>query len=241
MASDVDREQPEVRRSAARWSDVHAADDPPSTSATIDLRKHRCHVVTLRARACREDVALASCVGRVDHRTSGSMSPSSRLQNARASQAVVGGLSRASSLTGYSSTCFERALWHCRFTATGSDVMCVGYVSMFTAIAVFTPPTACGPTPSAFTFASSSRSNSAVSGSSLCCADRADDALLRQVHRVLGRAADADADDERRARVAAGLLDRLQHELGDAFLAARWQHDRELRSCSRSRRPSARP
>src|SRR5581483_7568007 len=68
----------------------------------------------------------------------------------------------------YNSACLERALWHCRFTATGSEVMCVGYVSMLTASAVFEPPTAWGPTPSAFTFSSSSRSNCAVSSSGLC-------------------------------------------------------------------------
>ena len=49
--------------------------------------------------------------------------------------------------------------------------------------------------------------------------DRAHDRLLREVHRVVGGAADADADDPRRARLAAGADDRLEHELLDPLHA----------------------
>ena len=37
---------------------------------------------------------------------------------------------------------FNRAEWHCRLTATGSDATCVACVIMCTASAVLTPPTA---------------------------------------------------------------------------------------------------
>src|SRR5438270_4598277 len=47
-------------------------------------------------------------------------------------------------------------------------------------------------------------------------ADRPRDRLLREVHRVVGGAADADADDAGRAGLAAGADDRLEHELLDA-------------------------
>ena len=50
-------------------------------------------------------------------------------------------------------------------------------------------------------------------------ADRARDRLLREVHRVVGRAADPDADDPGRARLAAGADDRLEHELLDPLHA----------------------
>ena len=50
-------------------------------------------------------------------------------------------------------------------------------------------------------------------------ADRARDRLLREVHRVVGGAADADADDAGRARLAAGADDRLEHELLDPLHA----------------------
>ena len=43
-------------------------------------------------------------------------------------------------------------------------------------------------------------------------ADRAHDRLLGEVHRVVGRPADADADDPGRARLAARADDRLEHE-----------------------------
>ena len=46
-------------------------------------------------------------------------------------------------------------------------------------------------------------------------ADRPRDRFLREVHRVVGRAADPDADDPRRARLAARADDRLEHELLD--------------------------
>src|SRR5262245_53143959 len=46
-------------------------------------------------------------------------------------------------------------------------------------------------------------------------ADRPRDRLLREVHRVVGRAADADPDDPRRAGLPAGADDRLEHELLD--------------------------
>ena len=45
--------------------------------------------------------------------------------------------------------------------------------------------------------------------------DRPRDRLLGEVHRVVGGAADADADDPGRARLAAGADDRLEHELLD--------------------------
>src|SRR4051812_34700237 len=50
-------------------------------------------------------------------------------------------------------------------------------------------------------------------------ADRAHDRLLREVHRVVGGAADPDADDPGRARLAAGADDRLEHELLDPLHA----------------------
>ena len=50
-------------------------------------------------------------------------------------------------------------------------------------------------------------------------ADRAGDRLLGEVHRVVGRAADPDADDPGRARLAAGADDRLEHELLDPLHA----------------------
>ncbi len=50
-------------------------------------------------------------------------------------------------------------------------------------------------------------------------ADRTRDRLLREVHRVVGAAADADADDSGRARLAAGADDRLEHELLDPLHA----------------------
>ena len=50
-------------------------------------------------------------------------------------------------------------------------------------------------------------------------ADRPRDRLLREVHRVVGGAADADADDPGRARLAAGADDRLEHELLDPLHA----------------------
>src|SRR5437868_9834489 len=50
-------------------------------------------------------------------------------------------------------------------------------------------------------------------------ADRARDRLLREVHRVVGGAADSDADDPRRTRLAAGADDRLEHELLDPLHA----------------------
>ena len=50
-------------------------------------------------------------------------------------------------------------------------------------------------------------------------ADRPRDRLLGEVHRVVGGAADADADDPRRARLAAGADDRLEHELLDPLHA----------------------
>src|ERR1700730_18908201 len=43
--------------------------------------------------------------------------------------------------------------------------------------------------------------------------DRAHDRLLREVHRVVSRTDDADADDPRRTRLATGTDDRLEHEL----------------------------
>src|SRR5262249_32909205 len=49
--------------------------------------------------------------------------------------------------------------------------------------------------------------------------DRPHDRLLREVHRGVGGAADADADDPRRARLAAGADDRLEHELLDPLHA----------------------
>src|SRR4051795_11064162 len=49
--------------------------------------------------------------------------------------------------------------------------------------------------------------------------DRAHDRLLGEVHRVVGRAADPDADDPGRARLAAGADDRLEHELLDPLHA----------------------
>ena len=45
--------------------------------------------------------------------------------------------------------------------------------------------------------------------------DRPRDRLLREVHRVVGRAADPDPDDPRRARLPAGADDRVEHELLD--------------------------
>src|SRR5215212_2282845 len=45
--------------------------------------------------------------------------------------------------------------------------------------------------------------------------DRTRDRLLREIHRVVGAAADPDADDSRRTRLAAGADDRLEHELLD--------------------------
>jgi hypothetical protein len=62
-------------------------------------------------------------------------------------------------LDAYSTASFNRALWHWMLMPTGSAVMCVGYVRMFTASAVFCPPTACGPTPSALTLSSISSSS----------------------------------------------------------------------------------
>ena len=50
-------------------------------------------------------------------------------------------------------------------------------------------------------------------------ADRPGDRLLGEVHRVVGRAADPDADDPGRARLAAGADDRLEHELLDPLHA----------------------
>ena len=50
-------------------------------------------------------------------------------------------------------------------------------------------------------------------------ADRPGDRLLGEVHRVVGCAADADADDPGRTRLAAGADDRLQHELLDPLHA----------------------
>src|SRR5579863_9021242 len=46
-------------------------------------------------------------------------------------------------------------------------------------------------------------------------ADRPRDRLLREIHRVVRRAADSDTDDAGRARLAAGADDRLEHELLD--------------------------
>src|SRR3954453_17096587 len=46
-------------------------------------------------------------------------------------------------------------------------------------------------------------------------ADRPGDRLLREVHRVVGRASDPDSDDPGRAGLAARADDRLQHELLD--------------------------
>src|SRR5512133_2116447 len=50
-------------------------------------------------------------------------------------------------------------------------------------------------------------------------ADGAGDRLLREVHRVVGAAADADTDDPGRARLAACVDDRLEHELLDPLHA----------------------
>src|SRR5919199_4654938 len=50
-------------------------------------------------------------------------------------------------------------------------------------------------------------------------ADRPRDRLLREVHRVVGRAPDPDADDPRRARLPAGADDRLEHGLVDPLHA----------------------
>src|SRR5262249_50591236 len=50
-------------------------------------------------------------------------------------------------------------------------------------------------------------------------ADWARDRLLGEVHRVVGRAADADADDPGWARLAAGADDRLENELLDPLHA----------------------
>jgi hypothetical protein len=50
-------------------------------------------------------------------------------------------------------------------------------------------------------------------------ADGPGDRLLRQMHRVVRRAADAHADDPRRARLAARADDRLEHELLDPLHA----------------------
>ena len=52
-------------------------------------------------------------------------------------------------------------------------------------------------------------------------ADRPGDRLLGEVHRVVGRAADADPDNPRRARLPAGADDRLEHELLDPLHAVR--------------------
>src|SRR3954452_21416279 len=49
--------------------------------------------------------------------------------------------------------------------------------------------------------------------------DRPRDRLLREIHRVIGAAADPDADDAGRAWLAASADDRLEHELLDAFHA----------------------
>src|SRR5919108_156799 len=49
--------------------------------------------------------------------------------------------------------------------------------------------------------------------------DRAHDRLLREMHGVVGGAADADADDPGRTRLAAGADDRLEHELLDPLHA----------------------
>jgi hypothetical protein len=46
-------------------------------------------------------------------------------------------------------------------------------------------------------------------------ADGTRDRLLREVHRVIGRAADADSDDSGRARLAAGADDRVEDEALD--------------------------
>src|SRR4051812_26571772 len=50
-------------------------------------------------------------------------------------------------------------------------------------------------------------------------ADRSRDCLLGEIHRVVGAAADADADDAWRAGLATGADDRLEHELLHALHA----------------------
>src|SRR5919109_948823 len=50
-------------------------------------------------------------------------------------------------------------------------------------------------------------------------ADGPRDRFLREIHRVVGAAADADADDPRRTRLSAGIDDRLEHELLDPLHA----------------------
>ena len=69
--------------------------------------------------------------------------------------------------------------------------------------------------PVSFRRSLSSPSSCATSGSRVVRADRPRDRLLREVHRVVGRAADPDTDDSRRARLAARADDRLEHELLD--------------------------
>ena len=54
--------------------------------------------------------------------------------------------------------------WQHMFTATGSPAICVGYVSIFTASAVVSPPSPAGPIPSELIEARSSFSRFATYG-----------------------------------------------------------------------------
>src|SRR4029079_7788571 len=61
----------------------------------------------------------------------------------------------------YSSRTPVRCAWHSMFTATGSDAMCVGAVSTWTASTVWVPPSASGPRPSSLHASNNSCSSSA--------------------------------------------------------------------------------
>ena len=107
--------------------------------------------------------------------------------------------------------------------------MCVAASSMCTANAVASPPSPCGPTPSRLTAAESSASSCRAVGIGAVRAERARRRALRERDAQVGRAADADADDRRRAGLAAGRehavdderLDRVDAFGGDRHLEER--------------------
>ena len=112
----------------------------------------------------------------------------------------------------------RRAEWHWMLTATGFIVMCVAASSTCTRNAVERPPSPCGPMPSALTASRQLAPRScAPSGSAQSVPERPRRGDLGEMHAQIRRAADADADDGRRADAAAAF----DHAVDDEALDRR--------------------
>ncbi len=116
-----------------------------------------------------------------------------------------------------------------------------GTSMILTSSTVVRPPRPCAPMPSALTLSYSSMRSSSIrfvraARVELVHVDRLHQRFLRHQHRLLGGAADADAEHARRAPAGAHRRHGLQHPVDDRV--RRVEH-RELATCSREPPPLA--